>query len=161
QQCILGPLGFVRIGSWCGLEQSEELLELVEDQQRPCAARNTSESLAELLGGQEYALVCLIVGENRRQVLGRITLEGDNTIYLDCSGLSRLNPQQLGGKFFLNGRGNQPSVDERRFARAGVAVQEDAPIDRDVSQKLARLLFSLEEDPAVDEPKWFDTAVRV
>jgi hypothetical protein len=126
------------------VEQRHELLELVEDQQRAVLLTRLVHVGFELLDGQH--IVC---------VLG-----GRDALHDQFLADARLDPEPFGREVECQRRRDQSRVDERRLARARVAVQQHAAVDGDQADEAVGLLAAGEEDRVVDVAERMDPPIR-
>ena len=161
-QPVLGDSCFGAFGGGarCDFEESDELFELVKDEQRislhvraadlsrSCSHDRTS---ARRVGGGE------IRGQERRHAAFAHCDAVDHNLR---AGL-RLHADALGEKTIGDRVRDEARVQERGLARAGVAIKQDAAKHRDESEKPLRFRDSPEKDRLIDETKWRDAAKRL
>ncbi len=145
------------------LEEREELLELVEDDDRPVVGAARPQALLERLR-REHDLRRRVVGsrQERGQVVAAVAvLVGRDALDDDLLARPRLHAHALEREPEPepDDLRQQAGVDERRLAVAGVAVEHDAAVDGDEAGEAVGLLLAGEEDRVVDVAKRPDPAV--
>src|SRR5690348_3167813 len=74
--------------------------------------------------------------------------------------MTGLDPQPLGNEPQTDRLGNQTGVDQRRFARARVAIEHHSAVDRDQARQAVRLFSAREEDRVIEVAKSVNPAKR-
>jgi hypothetical protein len=140
-------------------EQCDQLLELVEDEERSRALGGIREPATECFDGEDRARV-VSLDEGRREVRWRAGLVQGNAFDDQLLAHPRLDPDALRPyPFALDGR-YQPGVQQRRLAGPGIPVQKDAAVDDHEPVEQLRLAVTAEEDRLVDVPEWRQAAER-
>ena len=150
--CITGP-GLV--------EQGYDLLELVEDQQRPMPLARRADAFLERVHRQHGPRRRFLVErKDGRQQLRLVVVRAPDPLDDELFGCARLHAQSLGRKAESYSFRDQAGVDEGGLARAGVAIEQHAPVHGDKAGQAVRLLPAREEDRVVEVAERVNPAVR-
>ena len=132
-------------------EERDQLLELIEDQQRPVFARLVAElhkPRPELIGSQHDRRRVFDVGREAGRKKRVLVLGHRNSLDDEFLAAARLHTDAICPEALGLDCGNQARIDQGRLAGAGAAVEEDATVDDDELQQLACLELAGEEDRA-------------
>ena len=142
------------------LEERDDLLELVEDQQRAVRPADLTDAILEGLHGHDDPR-CVVFGsrQQRRQVIA-LVLRRRDPLDDDLLAAARLHACPLGLQLAACRGGQQAGIDQRGLPIARGPIQQHSAIDRDEVLELLGLLLTRQEDRVIDVPKRLDPAKR-